>query len=268
MATLQVSAAFHAPPRRWSFWTLRAAALAVGLAAASSASEARAASGFYLDVGGGLAFSNGDDLIVYEDPAQDSVPIRDPDDCCPPLGGAGSFRLGYGIAGYVAPEFTLVGNIFDAGNDIGGMGFIGGGVRLFPFKFLNLVGLSMDDFPVELGIGNNFGWGVTGRDFLYQGFVHDLDLSLAFRIASFFDIGFRTDFLFTYYDNFVYTDQGTNRGVCLSESGTFPENYVAQPAPLGDIVIRDQASCSGNGPDANFIIPQIFLSFHWDPLSG
>ena len=264
MASLQVSAAFSAPPRRWSVWTLRAAALAVGLAASLSGSEAYAASGFYLDVAGGLAFSNGDDLIVYEDPAQDSVPIRDPDDCCPPVGGAGSLRLGYGIAGYVAPEFTLIGNIFDAGNDLGGMGFIGGGVRLFPFKFLNLVGLSMDDFPVELGIGNNFGWGVTGRDFLYQGFVHDLDLSLAFRVASFFDIGFRTDFMFTYYDNFVYTDQETSQGVCLSDSGTFPEPFD----PATQIVVRDQASCSGNGPDANFIIPQIFLSFHWDPLSG
>lgn len=246
-----------------SRWTLLA--LAVALAATTfPPSEAEAASGFYLELGGGLGLTNSDDLIVFEEPAQDSVPIRDPDECCPGVGGAGSFRLGYGIFGYVAPEFTLIGNVFDFGSDLGGTGFIGGGVRVFPFKFLNLVGLSMDEFPLELGIGNNFGWGVTGRDFLYQGFTHNLDLSLAFRIASFFDIGFRTDFLFTYYDNFVFTDQGSNRGVCLSDSGSFPTDYN----PATDIIFRDAAQCSGNGPDANVIIPQIFLSFHWDPFGG
>lgn len=259
--------ASHENPTRFRR-TRRAAWLAGGMLTLLSASEAQAASGFYLDVAGGFALANGDDLIVYEDPSQDSVPLQDPDDCCAPLGAAGSLRLGFGIFGYIAPEFTVIGDIFDASDDLGGMGFIGGGVRLFPFKFLNLVGLSMDAVPLELAVGNNFGWGVTGRDFLYQGFVHDLDLSLAVRVADFFDIGFRTDFMFTYYDNFVYTDEGSNQGVCLSESGTFPVDYVAQPAPVGNIVVRDVANCSGSGPDANFIIPQIFLSFHWDPLGG
>lgn len=237
------------------------AALAGGLL--GSPSDARATSGFYLDVGGGLGFQNGDDLIVYEDPGQDSVPVRDPDECCPGTGGAGSFRFGFGIFGYVAPEFTLVGNIFDASDDFGGSGFVGGGVRLFPFKFLNLVGLSMDEFPIEFAIGNNFGWGVAGRDFFYQGFVHDLDLSLAFRVADFFDIGFRTDFLFTYFDNFVITDRDADLGVCLSESGSFPVDFD----PSTDIVPRSTAQCTGSGPDSNFIIPQIYLSFHWDPFS-
>jgi len=52
--------------------------------------------------------------------------------------------------------------------------------------------------------------------------------------------------------------------VCLDGRGTFPRDFD----PAQDIVFLDETECSGNGPDSNFIVPQIFLSFHWDPLGG
>jgi hypothetical protein len=227
----------------------------------ASPEPAHAVSGLYLSLGIGYGTFTGDQFVVYEEDGAGDIPkLGREDGCCPGHGLAAQFRLGYSIFGFAAPEFGIVGTGFGiGGGETGGVGFVGGGVRIFPIHFFSLFGLDDESFPLDAGIGVLFGWAIGGKDFAYTGTVWDIDFHLDFKLASFFSLGVKLDIGIPNFGAFVYTDYKNDRGRC-SNNGT--QDIV------GGIFDKDDANCVGDGPSTTFLSPQLYLTFHFDPLSG
>ena len=227
----------------------------------ADAQPAHALSGLYLSLGLGYGAFTGDQFVVTErqDVANDQ-PDYDSERCCPGHGLAAQFRLGFSIFGFAAPEFGIVGDGFGiGGSDTGGVGFVGGGVRIFPIHFFSLMGLDDDSFPIDAGIGVLFGWTIGGKDFAYTGTVWDVDFHIDIKVASFFSIGAKLDIGIPNYGAFVYTDYKNDRGRCAN-NGT--QDLMT---PVMD---KDDLNCTGDGPKTTFLSPQVYFTFHFDPLSS
>lgn len=221
---------------------------------------AHAVSGLYLALGLGYGHFTGDQLVVTEQDGPNDLPEYDPDKCCPGHGLAAQFRLGFSIFGFAAPEFGIVGDGFGVGsNDQGGAGFVGGGVRIFPIHFLSLFGLDDKNFIVDGGIGVLFGWSIAGKDFAYTGTFWDVDFHVDFKVASFFSIGVKLDIIIPNYGGFVYTDYKNDKGRCA--------NRGTQDI-LDNTIDKDDANCVGDSPKTTMLSPQVYLTFHFDPLSS
>ncbi len=220
---------------------------------------AHALSGLYLSIGLGYGAFTGDQLVVYEQDGPNDIPKEGRDNgCCPGHGLAAQFRLGYSIFGFAAPEFGIVGDGFGVGtNETGGVGIVGGGVRIFPIHFLSLAGLDDDSFPVDAGIGVLFGWTIAGKDFAYTGTAWDVDFHIDFKLASFFSLGVKLDIGIPNYGAFVYVDYKNDRGRCANNGS----QDIA-----GGVFDKDDANCTGDGPKTTFLSPQLYMTFHFDPL--
>lgn len=228
-------------------------------------SSAHAASGLYLQLGVGAGWFSGSELVTEETASPmgniPDYPDQNAETCCPATGLSTGLRLGFSLFGFGGPEFGMVANGWDLGSDTGGAGFIGGGVRLFPIKFLGLLGLNDRDFPLDAGIGVMFGYSLVGKDFAYTGTFWDVDFHLDYKIASFLSIGAKIDAIFPTYSDFALTSYKNNRGRCLDDGGAQIID-AANPNPID----RDSASCSGRGPKTTFVTPSIVFTFHFDPL--
>ncbi len=226
--------------------------LALGLVMLAN-SPAHAISGLYLQVGGGVADYSDSQLNMEELPDTNSFPVEG---SSPPLAIAAQFRLGYSIFGFGGPEFTFIGTGWDSFG--GGGGFIGGGVRLYPLKFLSLAGMDTDEFPIDLSTGVNFGYTIVGQDFAYTGTFWDFDVTLDYKVTSFMSVGARLDVLLPQFDDFVFTSFSSDLGRCLDSSGNHDLSGGGVPFP------REDAMCSGQGPDTTILSPQLVVTFHFN----
>lgn len=228
----------------------------VGLTATPQ--EARAVSGLYLALGAGYGHFSGDQLVVHETDGGGDQPDYG-ENCCPGPSLGVQLRLGFSIFGFAAPEFGFVGQGWGVGgNENGGAGFIGGGVRIFPIKFLSLFGLD-SDLPIDIGIGAMFGYSLAGQDFAYTGTFWDVDFHLDFLVTSFMAIGVKLDVILPNYDAFVFTDYKNSKGRCV-DGGT--HDLMRLPMDKAEL------NCVGDGPSTTVLSPQLYLTFHFDPLSG
>jgi hypothetical protein len=236
---------------------LAAAALVIALSLGTTGA-AQAASGLYLQLGIGLGSFTGDELTVQEQPVPGDKPLEGKDGA-PPPGLASQFRLGYSLFGFGGPEFMFVGTGWRiGGDDGGGAGFIGGGVRIFPIKFVGLfIGQDVSDFPIDFGIGLGFGYSLAGQDFAYTGSFVDLDFSIEYAMASFASVGLKLDTIFPSYSDFVYTSYSNDRGRCLNGDA------VQQMTEIGGQP-KDSLDCAGRGPKTILLSPQVVITFHFD----
>ncbi len=231
----------------------RLGAVLLTLTLAPSITEA--ASGLYLQLGVGTGSFTGNQLVTQEDPNMDNdIPLTG-DGCCPSAGPAGALRLGFSLFGYGGPEVLALASGWDIGSNLGGTGFFGGGVRVFPLKFIELGGLDMDGFPIDVGLGAIFGYTVVGKDFAYKGTFWNFDLSVAYMLSDYLSIGAQINVVRPSYDDFVFTDFKNDRGRCLDGSG----NQVG-----GTPIDKGDAACSGSGPSTTFLSPQLTVTFHLD----
>lgn len=252
-------------PPRLAARRLTLSGLGLALAALLLApSPAHAASGLYLQLGLGYGQFSGSELVTQETTSPNGdipdYPDLDPDTCCPGPGLSTGLRLGFSLFGFGGPEFGLVANGWDITTEAGGAGFIGGGVRLFPIKFLGLLGLDDRDFPIDAGIGVMFGYSLIGKDFAYTGTFWDVDVHVEYKLASFMSAGVKFDAIFPTLGDFALTSYKNDRGRCLDSGAS--QDLVGQPNPVD----RSSANCSGRGPKTTFITPSIVFTFHFDPL--
>lgn len=233
----------------------RRLAIAAGLLMVS-AHPAYAISGLYLHLSGGIADYSGNELILAELPEGD-VPDENPDTCCAGTAIAAQFRVGYSIFGFGGPEFVFIGTGFNSFN--GGGGFIGGGLRLYPLRFLSLAGLDTESFPIDLSVAGSFGYTLVGQDFAYEGTFWDIDTVLMYKLTSFMSIGARLNVILPNFDDFVFTSFSGDRGRCLDGNGQQdfdPANPTSSP--------RESLECNGRGPDTTILSPQVLLAFHFN----
>ena len=238
---------------------LSLAAGALTLLTALPAAEAH--SGLYFGLGFGVGNFSGRELITQETDQGDDQPDMRAETCCPANGLSSELRLGFSIFGFGGPEVGVIGNGWDLGNNAGGAGFIGGGIRVFPLRFLSLVGLTSEDFPLVFGTGVMYGYTITGKDFAYQGTFLDVDFTLEYRLLSVLSAGVRVDLIFPNYDDFVFTSYKNDRGRCLNTDA----EQITQGEQNG-VIERSQANCSGRGPKTTFVSPQLVFTFHFDLL--
>lgn len=237
---------------------LLSAALFAALAVPASA---EAAAGLYLQLGLGYATYSGTKLVTVEDNSRSGdFPLESNDPaCCAEPGLGTQLRLGFSLFGFGGPEFGFIGTGWS--NFSGGAGHIGGGVRLFPLKFLSLTGLDPSDLPIDMGVGLLFGYSLVGQDFAYTGTFWDLDFHIDYKLASFLSAGIKLDLVFGNYDNFAYTSYKNDRGRCLDGV------TMDQSGANGGVISKDQSDqCTGSGPSTTLITPQIVFTFHFDIL--
>jgi hypothetical protein len=232
--------------------TARVGALA--LASLVVASPAYAATGLYAGLSLGYGTLSGTELIVSD--LGGDRPNTDPATCCADGGMSTEFRLGYGILGVVAPEFYFGAHAFGFGTKVGGAGFLGGGLRLFPLGLLDTLGLSTKDIPIDLGIGAVLGYTVTGRDFAYHGMFFGLDFTAEYLVSDVFSLGARFSWIKPTFNAWAYTDYNNSLGRCLDDN--------AAQDPTTTPIARTSASCSGRGPNTSYISPQLTATFHFD----
>lgn len=231
--------------------------LAVAMATLVPAT-AEAAAGLYLQLGVGYAAFQGTKLVMVEQPVAGDIPIDSSDDaCCAGPGLGMQLRLGFSVFGFGGPEFFFVGNGFNGFS--GGAGYVGGGIRAFPLKFLSLTGLDTSELPIDMGIGLGFGYTITGQDFAYTGSGWDLDFHIEYKLASFLSAGIKLDILFANYGNFAFTSFKNDKGRCLEG--------INQDLGRGIIDASDRdAQCQGDGPSTTLLTPQLIFTFHFDIL--
>ncbi len=246
------------PSRTLAGWRLMALCALLVLTAST---DARAASGLYLSWGLGYGDFSGTELVTQENPAlRGDIPAQG-EACCPTGTLATSLRLGFSIKGFAGPEIAVVGSGWNLGSgDEGGAGFVGGGVRIFPIKFLELGGLETKDFPIDVGLGVMFGYAVAGSDFAYTGTAWDFDIAVEYKLASFLSAGVKLDMALPTYDNFAMTSWSGNRGRCLD---TDANQVLINPGVIDRNNAGDQCP-AGRGPETVFISPQIVFTFHFD----
>ncbi|MBK6686199.1 MAG: hypothetical protein IPG45_17130 [Deltaproteobacteria bacterium] len=229
-----------------------------------SAAPAQAASGLYLQLGLGMGTFTGSELAVQEQPVPGDLPLLG-NECCPPPSLASQFRLGYSLFGFGGPEFTFVGAGWRlGGDDSGGAGFIGGGLRAYPIKFVGLfTGLDTNDFPLDIGVGLSFGYSLAGQDFAYTGSFWDLDISFEYKLGSFVSAGIKFDAIFPSYSDFVFTSYSNDRGRCLN-GDALQTNPDGSTDPLAAGAAKDGLTCAGRGPKTILLSPQVVVTFHFD----
>jgi hypothetical protein len=247
-------------PRRRAALLLTAILLGPTLGAPA----AEAATGLYLQLGLGYGKFSGSQLITQEDSTQlGDIPLLDTNECCPAPGLASQLRVGFAILGFAAPEVGLFAHGWNLGSDVGGAGFLGGGLRLYPLKFLSLTGIETNDFPLEVSTALMFGYAIVGKDFAYTGTFWDWDIAVEYKLASFLSAGVKLDAIFPKFSDFVFTSYKNDRGRCLDSGGN-------QRFDIGQGGLIDKSAagelCGGRGPSTSLLSPQLVITFHFDLL--
>ncbi|MFO0723170.1 MAG: hypothetical protein U1E65_05270 [Myxococcota bacterium] len=227
--------------------------IAVALALAALPTSAFAMDGLYAGLSFGYGSFTGSRLIITDN--GHDQPVNEAGVCCPKGGIATEFRLGYAIAGIVAPEFAFSAHGWDLGSKAGGTGFIGGGLRLYPVGLIDKLGLDAKDFPLDISIAGNMGYNLVGKDFAYTGFFFGLDLTAEYIVAEVFSTGIRAGWALPSYAPFAYTDYNNGLGRCLDSTGS--QDPTVTPFKKGT------QSCSGSGPSTSYLTVQLTATFHF-----
>lgn len=226
--------------------------------------KAQAAFGLYAQVGLGYGQFGGSELVTEDDKSRsDDFPIEaGADGCCAKGGVAFQVRAGYVLFGFLAPEFGIVGNAWDIGSNIGGGGFVGGGLRLFPIGLFQALDMDVGSFPIDIGLGAMLAWSLVGKEFAYTGRAVVLDAFAEIKLSEMLSAGLKVDIGLPTYSDFVFTDYNNSVGRCLDTDGSqSPRNALAVPGG------KDSLICNGRGPKATFVSPQLIVTFHFDILN-
>jgi hypothetical protein len=215
----------------------------------------------YASLGFGYGRILGDKLITRQQSGSPDLPVASTDaDCCPSDGLSMDLRLGYQLAHTVAPELTLMGHGWSFSSPwVGGALFIGGGARFYPMAFFDDASQSG---ALQFSVATTAGYAMVGADFGYAGLYLGFDAAVEMRVLSFLSLGFRVGTAIPFFKNFVYTDFGSDIGRCLDS-----ERDQVIPGFHG-VQRESDAQCSGRGPGAFYLAPQITATIYFDLFTG
>ncbi|MEO1234091.1 MAG: hypothetical protein AAFZ18_34875 [Myxococcota bacterium] len=234
-----------------------------------SPASARAASGLYLQLGGGYGAWSGNELVTRELDEPGDVPLTG-DGCCPSGSLALQARFGLALFNTVAPEVFAFGSGWNLDSDQAGAAFVGGGLRFYPLGMLDLVGVitELAEIPFDVSLGIGAGYAIAGSDdFGYEGVVFAVDAMAEWVPSPWFSVGLKLDVFLPSYDSFALTSRSANEGRCLDETAT--QIFDPSLGGRGDGVIpREQAGTlcptNGRGPSTTVVSPQLVMTFRFD----
>ena len=183
-----------------------------------------------------------------------------------PVNGYGlGVRLGINIMGYAAPEFNIDAqgqNLFK--EERGGLGFVGGGLRIHPLKIAEYWVPELRNRPWDVnmyaGLG---GWHLIGqqasgnRGRAYEGSFTSFHLAAEYHVTPHFSVGLELPWRFPSYEPYIYFDYQDNEVFCFDQ----------RDLPFIPVQERKDDSCASSpSPEASFFSPTLSMTLRV-PLS-
>ena len=180
-----------------------------------------------------------------------------------------NLQMGLNLFGYagVFGEATAFG--WDlASSNIGGGGFLGGGIRVLPLELLQFLwphvwpdmpliptatnpeGVSWHDRPFELGVYWGLGYHMLGEEYAYEAEYTKLGFDLQYFVTDTFAVGLDFPFYYPTFDAVRITDWEDNRAACVDGASfefVAPNTYRSYNK---DQITED--TCSGVPPQGAF----------------
>ena len=172
-------------------------------------------SNFYLSLPLGFNSISSDDVRIIQSP---------PTEMEVPGGFRGGLRMGINVKGYIGFEGSIDAQGWDLFKaERGGLGFVGGGVRLHPVQvaqhwFPNLVARDWD-----LSFAWATGWHLLGQQAdggwgrAFEGSYQQYELAAEYYVTEGFTIGLELPWRLPTYDPHVFSNYEDNKGFCFED---------------------------------------------------
>ncbi len=174
----------------------------------------------------------------------------------PPENGFGlGLRLGLNILGYVAPEFQIDAQGQDLFKDErGGLGFVGGGLRIHPVKIAEHWVPELRNRPWDVNVYAGLaGWHLIGkqasgnRGRAYEASFTSFHLAAEYHVTPHFSVGLELPWRFPRYEPYVYFDYQDDEVFCFDQ------------IPILQRLEEDTCS-SAPSPEASFFSPMLSMT--------
>ena len=190
---------------------------------------------------------------VYNRIATDDLLLVDRE--APENGFGLGIRLGINILGYAAPEFNIDAqgqNLFK--EERGGLGFVGGGLRIHPLKIAEHWVPELRNRPWDVNFYTGLGgWHLIGqqasgnRGRAYEGGFTSFQLAAEYHVTPHFSVGLELPWRFPAYEPYIYSNYQDNEVFCFDQRDLPQE--------------RREDSCSGGPvPEASFFSPMLSMT--------
>ena len=193
---------------------------------------------------------NSDDVRIVQ---------RPPTEIEVPGGFRGGLRLGVNIKGYVGIEFNVDAQGWDLFKDErGGLGFLGGGLRLHPVQIAQHWKPVLEDREWDLSFAYSTGWHLLGQQAdggwgrAYEGSYNQFELAVEYYVTDLFTIALELPWRLPSYDPHIFSNYEEGRGFCFEQ----------QPGEIMMIFPDPVERCEGRtAPSATIFSPSISLNF-------
>ncbi len=222
------------------------ALVVLGLASPAAAMD----SNFQIAFPVGINQVSSDDVRIIQSP---------PTEIEVPGGFRTGLRLGVNIKGYVGIEFNVDAQGWDLfKEERGGLGFVGGGLRLHPVQIAQHYQPMLKDREWDISFGYSTGWHLLGQQAdggwgrAFEGSYNQFDLVAEYYVTDLFTVALELPWRLPTYDPHVYSNYEEGRGFCFDRQGD-PSNML-----FSDPVER----CAGRtAPTAAIFSPAVSLNF-------
>ena len=213
---------------------------------------------FYFQVAPGYGTYTTEDLVIDK---SKNLPVTN---------FAPNLQMGLNLFGYagVFGELTAFGWDIASG-DIGGGGFLGGGIRVLPLELLQFLwphvwpdmpliptatnpdGVTWHDRPFELGLYWGTGYHMLGEEYAYEGDYSKWGFDLQYFVTDTFAVGLDFPFYYPTFDAVRITDWEDNYATCV-DGANFDSQY--RDGNIVSTFPKDQAGdrCTGVPPQGAF----------------
>ena len=193
--------------------------------------------------------TSNDVRIVQSPPTQVEVPS----------GFKAGLRFGVNIKGYVGVEFDIDAQGWDLfKEERGGLGFVGGGLRLHPVQIAQHWKPVLKEREWDLSLAYLTGWHLLGQQAdggwgrAYEGSYNQFEVAVEYYVTDLFTLGLELPWRLPSYDPHIYSNYEEGRGFCFE-----------QRAGEAMFIFNDPVErCAGRtAPTATIFSPSISLNF-------
>jgi len=172
-----------------------------------------------------------------------------------PSGIRAGLRLGLNIKGYAAIEFDVDAQGWDVfKEERGGLGFVGGGLRLHPVQIAQHWKPILKDRDWDLSLAYTTGWHLLGQmsggsGLAYEGSYNQFEFAVEYYVSDLFTVALELPWRIPSYAPHVFTDYEDDIGYCFEEGLSSFDRQIA-------------GSCEGKvAPEAVVFSPAISFNF-------
>ena len=174
-----------------------------------------------------------------------------------PGGFRAGLRLGVNIKGYAGIEFDIDAQGWDLFKaERGGLGFVGGGLRLHPVQMLQHWKPALKDRDWDVSMLFGTGWHLLGQQAdggwgrAYEGSYTQFELAVEYYVTDLFTVALELPWRMPTYEPHVFSNYEDGNGFCFKDQG---RGFIR-----GNIA----GTCEGTTlPEASIFSPAVSLNF-------